>query len=83
MSKPNAHFQAIMDQVIEFPGFPQVLTTRGFAYSWLSERGWDQSERGYGSLDYAVFAKDAIKAPATPAAERDHWLGQVSADYAR
>ncbi len=73
----------MMDDVIEFPGFPSIHTTRGFAYQWLKDCGWLESETGYGSLDYIVFVKPAITTNPTPASIRDSFLNQVRTDYLR
>ena len=79
----NNLFQKLMDEHIEFPGFPQLIATRGFAYSWLSGCGWDKSERGYASLDYAVFSKKAVDIPLVDAEWRDRMLAQVREGYLR
>jgi hypothetical protein len=73
----------MMAEPIEMPGFPQIIVSRHFAYHWLKACGWDVSERGYGSLDYTIFAKQAVDYPLTDEAERDRWLGQVRNDYLR
>lgn len=81
--KPHNLVSKIMVEVIKFPGFPEILVTRHFAYHWLKTCGWDAAERGFGSLDYIVFSKPAIDTPATPDDERDHYLSQVHHDYLR
>jgi hypothetical protein len=72
-----------MAEPIRFPGFPQILVTRGFAYQFLESCGWDRSERGFGSLDYTVFAARPVSEPVTDEAERDFWLDRVRPDYTR
>lgn len=74
-------FDLIMAEPIRFPGFPQIIVTRGFAYQFLTECGWNQSERGYGSLDCTVFMPKASTESLTDAIERDYWLGQVRPEY--
>ena len=73
----------LMAEPICFPGFPQIIVTRHFAYQFLTECGWNQSERGYGSLDYMVFAAQEESEPLTGPIERDYQLGQVRPDYIR
>lgn len=73
----------LMAEHVEMPGFPQLIVTRDFLYHWLAARGWNKSERGYGSLDYAAFGRDAIEAPLTDESERDYWLKQVEEGYRR
>jgi hypothetical protein len=73
----------IMMEHIQMPGFPQIIVTREFAYFWLKERGWSPRERGFGSLDYMSFGRNAINVPLTKESERDHWLGQAAKGYRR
>jgi hypothetical protein len=73
----------MMAEHVSMPGFPQLIVTRHFCYHWLKERGWSQAERGFGSLDYTVFARDAVLLPLTPVDERDFWLNKVASDYQR
>ena len=65
---------AIMNEQIPMPGFPQIIVTRGFAHQWLRAHGWDESEHGYGSLDYSIFQTRATSEPLTDPAERDRYL---------
>jgi hypothetical protein len=73
----------IMDEHVEMPGFPQIIVARGFCYQWLKARGWKESERGFGSLDYTAFARRAVDLPLTNPTERDYLLKQVENDYRR
>lgn len=73
----------LMNEAVEFPGLPQIITTRGFAYQWLKDCGWNESERGYGSLDYIVFARKAVDLPLYDGVLRDNLLAQVRHDYIR
>ena len=67
-------FDAVMNEHIPMPGFPQIIVTRGFAHQWLRAHGWDESEHGYGSLDYSIFQTRATSEPLTDPAERDRYL---------
>jgi hypothetical protein len=67
-------FDKVMSEAICFPGFPQIIVTRGYVYSYLTKLGWDQSERGYGSLDYTVFASPVVAATLTAPEIREHYL---------
>lgn len=73
MARRNA-FQEIMDEHVQFPGFPQLITTRGFAYSYFKALGWDESERGFDSLDYMIFARKPVNEPLTETATTEHYL---------
>lgn len=74
---------AFLSEPIALLGFPQIIATRAFVYEWLKARGWNPSERGFASLDYAAFGREAVNAPLTPEAERDALLAQVAKDYER
>jgi hypothetical protein len=65
------------------PGFPEIIVTRGFLYKFLADLGWDESERGFRSLDYTVFAPSAFNVPLTSDAERDLLLGRVREGFRR
>lgn len=72
-----------MAEAICFPGFPQIIVDRGFAYQWHKARGWDESERGFGSLDYFIFSAPAVDLPFTDPQARDYWLDRtVGKEYA-
>ncbi len=73
----------IMAEPIAMPGFPQLIVTRGFVYQFLKSAGWNPSERGFGSMDYAVFGPKIAREPLTDATERDHYLSQIADDYRR
>ena len=73
----------IMGEHVEMPGFPQLIVTRHFVYHWLRARGWTPEARGFGSLDYTTFGREASALPLTEEAERDYWLGQVESAYTR
>lgn len=73
----------IMAEHVEMPGFPQLIVTRGFIYQWLKSLGWNESERGFSSLDYAVFARKAVDHELTEDATRDHYLTPLKEEYAR
>jgi len=73
----------LMAQPIRFPGFPQIIVTRGFAYSWFKAHGWPTGERGFGSLDYMVFAAREVAEPLCDAGERDYWLSCVAENLRR
>jgi hypothetical protein len=68
-------------------GFPQIIVTRGWCYSFLRGHGWDtggdKSYRGprFDTADYAAFGHLTVDEPLTPDDERDYWLSQV--DYQR
>jgi len=77
MTKTSA-LQSIMDEHIHVPGAPQFVATRGFVYQWMVDRlGFDPSDRGFGSVDYAVFAAPKTAEPLTDAAFRDSFLNQI------
>ncbi len=69
MSAPRkpSFFQQIMDEHVHMPGFPQLIVRRGYVHSYYKRLGWDESERGYGSLDYTVFASPKTSEPLTEA----------------
>jgi hypothetical protein len=71
----------VMAEAIHMPGFPDLIVTRHFCYQWLTSCGWSQSERGFASLDYLVFAAPTADYPLTDEAERDRLLGQVRQTY--
>jgi hypothetical protein len=83
MKKRTNIMDSLMAESIHMPGFPQIVVTRHFCYQWLTDCGWSQSERGFGSLDYLVFAAASTELPLTDEAERDYWLGQVRSDFLR
>lgn len=74
---------AIMQEAIPMPGFPQLIVSRGWLYQWLVSCGWKMSERGYGSLDYIVFSTLKVANALTNIDERDYWLSQVRGAYDR
>lgn len=74
---------AIMAEPIHTPGFPQIIVTRGFAYEWFKSLNWPESERGFGSLDYMIFAAPVAKLELTEADARDYWLAKVADDFRR
>lgn len=46
----------VMAEPIRMPGCPQLIVTRGFAYSWLKRMGYNTDPRaGYASVDHMVF----------------------------
>jgi hypothetical protein len=46
----------IMNEPIRLPGAPQVIVTRGWAYSWLKRLGYNTDPKaGFASVDYMVF----------------------------
>ena len=73
----------IVNERVRMPGSPQIVVTRGFLYTWLKSMGWSPRERGFGSLDYAVFGRPAVLDPLTVESERDRLLGQVEHGYRR
>jgi hypothetical protein len=77
------YFTRIMNENILFPGTTFLVTSRGFAYSWLKAQGWSESERGFGSLDYTIFSKKPVDAPLSDEAFRDEFLNKVQGDFAR
>jgi hypothetical protein len=84
MAKKRASIMdKLMAEPIHMPGFPDIIVTRHFCYQWLTGCGWSQSERGFGSLDYLVFAAPKTEHTVTDETERDCWLGQVRHDYLR
>jgi hypothetical protein len=77
----NQFFQELMDEHIYLPGCPQIVVTRGWAYSWLRDKlGWNPSERGFGSLDYVIFRPDATNEPLT---ELTGWAADLIAHVER
>jgi hypothetical protein len=70
----------MMSEHVEMPGFPQVIVQRGWLYQFLKGCGWSESERGFASLDYTVFARKAVDLPLTEPAQRDYWLNKVRAE---
>ena len=62
----------IMSEHIGMPGFPQIIVTRGYAYKYLKSLGWNESECGFGSLDYTVFSQTSTEAPLSE--DMDYWL---------
>lgn len=68
--------QRIMDEHIELPGFPQIVVRRGWAYQFFKSLGWSESDRGFGSLDYSIFAKAVTSRELTPDADREAWLNE-------
>lgn len=78
MAKPSI-LDRIMDEHICLPGFPQIIVTRGWLYQFLKSRGWCPCERGFTSLDYAVFGPRRCEAEATDEATRDYWIARVEA----
>jgi hypothetical protein len=82
MKKPTI-MDNLMAESIHMPGFPQIIVTRGFCYQWLTACGWSQCERGFGSLDYLVFAAPIAGYPLTDEATRDSLLAQVRHSYLR
>jgi hypothetical protein len=73
----------IMNEHVEFPGFPQIITTRGFVYQWLKACGWKANTGKFDSLDYTVFARKVVDLPLYDEASRDNLLAQVRRDYLR
>lgn len=73
----------LMAEHVQFPGFPQIITTRGFVYQFLKGCGWKPCERGFGSLDYMAFGRKAVDAPLYPDELRDSLLTQVRDSYLR
>jgi hypothetical protein len=75
----------VMAEHVHMPGFPQLIVTRGFVYEYLKSHGWDESERGIGSLDHLVFMPRGVNDPLTDPAERDHYLNdpRISRDLSR
>ena len=63
--RPNA-IDALMAEHIQLPGAPQIIVTRGWAYTFFrDELGYDPHARGFASLDYLVFGKRATEQPLT------------------
>lgn len=83
MKRRESLLSQIMAEHVEMPGFPQLIVTRHFIYQWLKGLGWDESERGYSSLDYTTFGREAVSLPLTPDIERDHYLNQIIDAYKR
>jgi hypothetical protein len=76
----------IMNEAVCVPGFPQLIVTREFLYGWLAGLGWSKGERGFGSLDYLAFGREASLKPLAPDAERDAALSELllaAPDYDR
>lgn len=59
----------LMAEPIPLQGVLGVIVTRGFAYQWLKDCGFDPSDRGYASLDYMVFSHKASTEPLTDLTE--------------
>lgn len=82
MAKPKI-IDRIMSERIEFPGFAGLIVTRGFAYQYFVSKGWDRSEKGFGSIDYLVLAKPAVNDELTEGHLRDHILTTFEKDLMR
>ena len=79
----NKLFQELMDEHIHLTGVPQLVVTRGYNYSWLLKCGYDPSERGFGSIDYAVFAQKPTTEPLTDLVPLTVFLSGVLADITK
>lgn len=64
--KNTSAVQRLMDEPIGMPGFYGLTVTREFAFNFLKACGHDVNERGFGSLDYLVFAAPLSNEPLTP-----------------
>lgn len=69
--------QEMMNETVEMPGFPQILVNRGWLYQFLKGCGWNESERGYASLDYTVFNRNAVNSSITLEEVRDQLLAPI------
>lgn len=76
-------FDKLMAEAVHMPGFLDIIVTRGFCYQWLKACGWSECERGFGSLDYTVFARPVAEYELTDEAMRDDLLEQVRPSYLR
>lgn len=66
----------VMAEPIRLVGFPSLIVTRAFAYGFLQTVGYDKRERGFGSLDYAVFGKPPVDLPLIDEATRDFFCAE-------
>lgn len=73
----------LMAEHVRVPGFPQIVVTREFLYSFLRGCGWNPRKRGFGSIDYMTFGRAAVAEELTNDATRDHLLAQVRDGYLR
>ncbi len=73
----------LMAEPVRMPGVPALIVTRDFLWSFLKSHGWNQHERGFGSMEYLVFGRATVQAELTDVETRDHYLGQVADDYRR
>jgi hypothetical protein len=73
----------IMSEHVRMPGFPAIIVTRDFLYGFLIGCGWPRCERGFGSMDYMVFGREAVTEPLHDESERDYLLAQVRSGYLR
>lgn len=80
---PDNIINRIMNEPIHMPGFPEIIVTRAFCYQWLKSCGWDNFERGFGSIDYLAFGRETAYQPLTPERDRDRWLTEVRKEYLR
>lgn len=56
----------LMAEHIQLPGCPQIIVTRGWAYTFLrDELGYSPKARGFGSIDYMVFGREETNEPLT------------------
>lgn len=76
MKRKQSLLDKLMAESVEMPGFPQIIVTRGWLYQFMRSYGWPESERGFGSLDYTVFSRNAVAHETTEPELRDKWLAE-------
>ena len=83
-SAAQRFFQELMDEHVIMPGCPQLVVTRGFVYSFLTDKlGYDKSERGFGSVDYLTFRREAVNAPLSDLTQYEGLFAMMIRDCAR
>ena len=62
MARRNA-IDEVMAEAIRLPGAPQVIVTRGWAYSWLKKLGYETDTRKgpFSNIDYMVFGGTRLR----------------------
>jgi hypothetical protein len=61
--KKRTAVDEVMDEPIRLPGCPQVIVTRGWAYSWLKRLGYETDTRKgpFATVDYMVFGGSRLR----------------------
>lgn len=69
----------IMSEPVRFPGFPQIIVTRGWAYQYFVNHGWSPAERGFSSMEWMIFGtcRNAVNLPLTDEETRDCCIAQA------